>query len=265
MPTLPKGLWVALGALASGMVAFSSPSALAQPRAPEEAASASPAPAPEVAVMDAELAVFATRGRHQRTALLISAGVSALLLVPAGVVLTRRADSQTVGIEMAIGGAVPLLPKLFSFRASGIERVRDAFEARRASGMPGSEVLRLTEADWERAASGAHGLRVVVGGVDLALGTACAAAGLFFLLSDPVAKLDRGFQTALGASLVSPGVSLVTLGIYGLLQESVEETSWDAHRATKALTSARTAPVAARGLGLAPLRGGIAAVVTYTF
>ena len=123
--------------------------------------------------------------------------------------------------------------------------------------------MRLTEADWERTARGAHTRRIVVGIIDLALGTASTAVGLYFLLSDPVAKMDRQDQTTLGSSLVGPGIPLVTFGIRSLLQESIEETSWNAYRATKAPPKA--AILALPALAVAPLRGGAAAFASYAF
>jgi len=272
--TSPKRLFNFFAAFTCGLLTLSSHAAYAdEPRAAQWAAPSAPegAQPPEVAlmhVMEAELDLFAARAKSQRTATVITTAVSAVALVPAGYVLSRRSDSlsQAIGVGMTIGGAVPLLPMLFAFRSSGTERVRDAFEERRASAMARADVLRLTEADWERTASAAHNRRIVIGLIDLALGTACTAAGLYFLLSDPVAKMDRNDQTTLGSSLVGPGVPLATFGIRSLLQESIEETSWDAYRATKVLADPQP-PARAEmpALSVAPLRGGAAAVATYAF
>jgi hypothetical protein len=97
------------------------------------------------------------------------------------------------------------------------------------------------------------------------LGTASAGTGLFFLLSDPVLGMDRNQQYILGSSLVGPGVPVAMLGIRTLLQESVEETSWEAYREMKQVTERSAKASAGPALSVAPLRSGGMATLRYTF
>jgi len=233
----------------------------AEPTAPAE-----PTESSQLAIMDRELALFAEQAKAQRTALKITGTLSGAALLPAGIVLAQRSDpfAHSSGIGMEIGGAVTLALTLTAWIPSDMERVRGEFESRRASGVETGTLLRDMETRWERAAEAGHTRRIVIGIVDLSLGVAATGAGLFFLLSDPVAKLDRNDQYTLGNSLVGPGVPLMANGIRMLVQDSIEETSWRAYQATKPIPQG-SQNTGFSGFGVAPLRGGAAAVATYTF
>ncbi len=255
---------VSLAALVCGLFTLAPRAARAdEPRAPSAAQTPE---SPELALMDAELDLYAARAKSGRVATIITTAVSAAALVPAGWVLAKRADdplAHNIGIGMAIGGAAPLLFTLPFLAPSANERLQSEFQARRASGMPEADVVRLTEADWESAADAAHGRRIVIGIVDLTLGTLSTAAGMYFLLADPVGSMSRNDQYTLGSSLVGPGVPIMAFGLRSLLQESDTETSWKAYHATKVVTAPKASAMPA--VGAAPLRGGAAAFATFTF
>jgi hypothetical protein len=130
--------------------------------------------------------------------------------------------------------------------------------------MTASELLKRVDAEWEQAARTAHKGRIIVGAIDLALGTAALGTGLFFLLANPVANMSRSDQYNLGNALAGTGLPLAAFGVRSLLQRSLEETSWDGHRAAACSGEPARALVMPR-LGVVPLRDGAAAVARFTF
>jgi hypothetical protein len=224
-------------------------------------------PERRLAIMNGEIELFAARARAQRRANVVVGLVGAAALVPAGYVLSQRTDavSQSIGIGMEVGGIAPLAFSALSLSRSPMERLRDRVDDEVASSMPRAELVRVIESDWQSTAEAAHDRRIVVGVVGLVLGTASTAAGLFFLLSNPVAGLSLDQQYTLGSSLVGPGVPFIGVGIRALFQESVEETSWDSYRAMSG--AAHSVPQTSPGFsfGGAPLRGGGVAALAYSF
>lgn len=243
---------------------FASSEAHAEEQQPANVA----APSPAFALLQGELDLHAEEGRRQRIATNVTTATAAVALVPAGIVLWTRSNqlAKTIGIGMALGGGIPLVlvaPTLFP---SKLERLRADVERKRAAGMPDAELLRFAETEWEDAAHGAHKRRVIVGIVDLTLGTAATATGLFFLLSGQIGNMSRDDQYTVGTSIAGTGVPLATFGIRSLVTRTLEETSWDAYRTAKRLGESRTegtssAPTA----GITPLRGGAAAFMTFAF
>lgn len=266
--------------LVLGSLSLGSPPAHAE--GPSPTTLAAPAPPPQdsenerLELMEKRLALFASRARAQRHATIVTGLATAAALVPAGYVIAQRSDpvSQSIGVGMEIGGAAPLVFSVLSLRASGMERQYERFQEARDSGMPPADLLRLTEAQWQQTASAAHDLRIAMGVAWLVLGTASAGTGLFFLLNDPAAGMNRNQQDTVGSSLVGPGVPVAMLGIRMLLQESVEETSWEAYHTTmtsppgsmgSAATERNAKAATGLALSVAPLRSGGVAAVSLAF
>jgi hypothetical protein len=224
-------------------------------------------PERRLAIMNSEIELFASRARAQRRTTVLAGLVGAAALVPAGYVLSQRSDpvSQSIGTGMEVGGAAPLAFSALSLSRSGMERLRDRFEESLGSTTARAELAETMEAEWRHTAEAAHDRRVLFGVVGLVLGAASAGAGLFFLLSDPTAGLSRDQQYTLGSSLVGPGVPFMGVGIRALLQESIEETSWDAYRALKSGTESAKEHSAGVAINMTALRGGAFATLNYSF
>ncbi|HEX3593460.1 MAG TPA: hypothetical protein VHU80_00100 [Polyangiaceae bacterium] len=249
----------------------SSPDAFAEgngPAAPERP-SATPVPAPSETVTRArtELGEYAEQARRERVVANITTVTAGAALVPTGIVLSLRPSplAKTLGIGMAVGGSIPLLFVFATVLPSRMERLRDEFDERRTSGVPERELLKSIDEKWADAARSAHNRRVVVGIVDLTLGAAATGAGLFFLLSDRVGGMNRDDQYTLGWSLAGSGVPVAVFGVRSLVQRSLEEASWAAHRAAHGLGATTARAQSMPRLGVAPLPGGAAAAMSFVF
>jgi hypothetical protein len=210
------------------------------------------------------LAIAADSARNARTTTLLTGLVSGVILVPAGVVLARRPDdvSKSVGVGMTIGGSASLLVSMLSLRSSTMEGLSASFEELRASGVSNEELVRTVESRWADAAETSHRKRIVGGWISVGLGTVLTGAGLYMLFADPgVFGQSRNDQYTTASFLVGPGVPLLGVGLRALTQETTEETSWKAYRATTAPRP--TLPMPA--LSLAPVRGGGVAAASFTF
>ncbi len=173
------------------------------------------------------------------------------------------AVSQSLGGSMLLGGVFPLVLSGLSLFPSKMEQLRDTFVSRRAGGMGDAELVRLTEADWREAARVGHDRRIVLGGVEVALGAACVAVGAALILAPPgFANMDRDKQYTVGSALVGPGLPVLALGLRSLLLPAPEEIGWGVHRAARGLARA---PVPLPSLGLGAVRGGGEAVVGVSF
>jgi hypothetical protein len=220
-------------------------------------------PSQALASLRSELDVYAERGRQERVVTNVTSVAAGLVLVPAGIGLARRSDplAKTLGVSMAVGGSIPLVFVFATVLPSGMERLRADFDEQLAKRTPEPQLLQAIEAGWARSARSAHQRRHIIGLVDLTLGTAAIGAGLFFLVAKPVGTMSREGQYTLGYSLAGSGLPVAAFGVRSLLQESLEETSWRAHRAQNAHAQAASMPL----VGVAPLPGGAAAVGTFEF
>jgi hypothetical protein len=266
-----RRLDLAVAAFVCAFVVSLSPRAYAEGgslSAPEsEPASPDAASAASVARTRAELGAYAEQARRARLATNITTLAAAAILIPAGSVLWSRADplSSTLGPGMALGGAIPLLFMPATLFPSKMERLRKQFDAWQAAGASDPWLLQRLDTEWEKAARSAHKRRVIVGAVDLTLGAAALGTGLFFLLADPVANMDHNGQFALGSSLAGTGLPVATFGVRSLIQKSLEETSWEAHCAAWGLGEPVGKAVSLAHAGVVPLRGGAAAVASFSF
>jgi hypothetical protein len=212
------------------------------------------------------LSIAAGNARDARTTVVVTGLVAGAALVPAGVVLAKRSDdvSRSIGVGMSVGGGVPLLFSLLSLRSSEMEHLASSFDTLRASGTSDAALVGQLESDWARMAEARHDRRNLGGAIMVGLGLALTGAGLYMLLRDPgVLGLSRNDQYTAGSFLTGPGVPILSVGIRALLQESIEETSWESYRATK---SAHARPdVALPALSFAPQRGGGVATATLSF
>jgi hypothetical protein len=212
------------------------------------------------------LTLAARSARDGRTAGVATGLVAGAALVPAGILLARRSDavSQSIGVGMTAGGTASLLFASLSLPTSSMERIAASFDARLASGASEDEIVHATEADWAAAADSGHDRRVVRGWISVGLGAALTGTGLYMLLADPgVLGQSRDSQYGVGSFLVGPGVPILGVGLRSLLQESTEEASWKAYRATKGAAPSPIIPVPA--LSFAPVRGGGVAVTSFSF
>jgi hypothetical protein len=210
------------------------------------------------------LALAADAARSARTTTIVTGVVSGVLLVPTGVVLARRDDdvSRSIGVGMTIGGSASLLFSTLSLRTSTTEGLSASFDELRASGVSNEELVRTMESRWADAAEASRRKRVVGGWISVGLGTALTGAGLSLLLADPgVFGQSRNGQYTTASFLVGPGVPILGVGLRALTQETTEETSWKAYRAT---TSPRP-PLPLPALSFAPVRGGGVAAASFTF
>lgn len=212
-----------------------------------------------------ELAVYGASAKHERIVAGATGAMTGALLLPTGIALSTRSDdvSQSIGVGMIVGGSASLLVSLASLRSSTMEGLATSFEEARASGAASAELVRATELAWADAAEKSHRKRIGGGIVALALGAACTGAGLYLMLSEPgVFGQSRNGQYTTGSFLIGPGVPILGNGIRALVQETPEETSWKAHRASKG--GARSSgPVPE--VSLAPVRGGGFATVSLAF
>jgi hypothetical protein len=260
-----------MGVACSLVLLLSSGSALAangSPSPPENASvTPPPSPAPAVGRVRDELGVYAEQARRERLVVNITTFAAGAALIPPGVILSQRSGplAKTLGIGMTLGGSIPFLFVFSTLLPSKMERLRDEFDERRASGASEPELLRSLDEKWAGAARSAHNRRVVVGIVDLALGTAATGTGLFFLLSNRVGSMSRDAQYTVGYSLVGSGVPVAAFGIRSLVQKSLEETSWAAHRASQGMGPSAGGLTSKPRVGVAPLPGGAAAGVSFAF
>jgi hypothetical protein len=265
-PTSVIGRVASLGLLLLSMCLGSS--AEAAPGEPSAGASdTSTREAVDLALMGAELEYFAWQARRDRAfAGLISLGFAAAL-VPTGAVVATRGDNEShlVAGGLIAGGALPLLPAVFTLFPSRVEGLEGDFRARLAAGRPASETIRAVEAGWRIAAERNRTSRTYVGIAGLVLGVGALTTSLVFLLAKPgLAGLDETSQYAVGSALLGAGISITTLGLRSLVMQSVEETSWEAYRRTK-FASPSLSAWSAPALSVAPVRGGGVALVGVTF
>lgn len=232
-----------------------------------QAVSTTHADEPSITRLGDEIEVYAERARQDRVAANITTLAAAASLVPAGIVLWGRSDSlaHTLGVNMTFAGGIPVVFMIGTLFPSRMERLRDDLALARASGASDAELQASIETKWAGAARSARKQRKIAGWVDLLLGTAATGTGLFFLLSDPVAGLGRDNQYALGYAIAASGVPLTVFGVRSLVQDSLEEVSWDAHRAASGLAAPAARPAPAPSAGLVPLRGGVEAVAGFAF
>ena len=109
------------------------------------------------------------------------------------------------------------------------------------------------------------GKDVVVGIIDLSLGAAALGAGTYFLLANPVGKMDRDDQYTLGYALAGSGLPIAAFGVRSLVQQSLEETSWEAHRAAHGRGRSAGAPLTTPQFAVVPLQGGAGAFASFSF
>jgi hypothetical protein len=200
----PRG-WLA----ALTLVALSPTSVRAQESAvtPREQATAIDAERLETFVRAAS-----QEARTVRRATLVTTAVAGGVLVPAGIVIGRRPDelSQSIGIGMAFGGAIPLAFGALSLSPSPMEKFEARLDARRKSGMLSPDLARITTNEWR----------------DLA--RVATAIGIGFLRERPIGSLSQSAQYSIGSILVGAGVPILQLGIRTRYQASPQETWWDA-------------------------------------
>jgi hypothetical protein len=211
------------------------------------------------------LSIAARSARDARTTVVVTGLAAGAALVPAGIVLAERSDAvaHSIGVGMSVGGGVPLLFSLLSLRSSNMEHLASSFDTLRTSGVSDAALVGRLESDWASMAQASHDRRILVGAIMVGLGSALTGAGLYMLLADPgVFGLSRTDQYSAGSFLTGPGVPIFGVGIRALLQESVEETSWESYCATK---SAHAPNLALQSLAFAPERGGGVATATFTF
>jgi hypothetical protein len=259
-----------IAVLQSSVVARADETGVRSPEPLENAKDSDPTAAadpPSAAELRSELGVYAEQGRRERVVTNVTTLVAGAALVPTGLLLAYRHEplAKSLGVGMTLGGSIPLAFLFATILPSRMERLRDDFDARRAAGVPDSELVPLLEAKWADAARGGHNRRVVVGIIDLSLGAAALGAGTYFLLSNPVGKMDRNDQYTLGYALAGTGLPLTAFGVRSLVQKSLEETSWDAHRAAHRGSRSAGATLTAPSVAVVPLPGGAGAFASFSF
>jgi hypothetical protein len=129
--------------------------------------------------------------------------------------------------------------------------------------MARNELVRRTEADWKRIAEG-HERRISTSLVEVGVGGVASAAGVALLLAQPLGEMSRTQQYNVGSALVGPGVPILSLGLRGLLQRSVEENSWSAYRVTMGRSDSNSAASVLESVSVVPLAHGAFASVTFS-
>ncbi len=172
----------------------------------------------------------AQEARSARRATLVTTAVAGGALVPAGIVIGRRADSlsQSIGIGMTFGGAIPLAFAALSRSPSPMEKFAARFDARRTSGMLGPDLARITTNEWRDLARVSRDRRRSDGTRRMAMGLVATAIGIGFLRERPIGGLSQSAQYSLGSVLVGSGVPILQLGIRTRFQASPQEMWWDA-------------------------------------
>jgi hypothetical protein len=144
------------------------------------------------------LETAASQGRNGRiTAAVVDATVAAVV-TPPGVILVTRGDPglQIVGVTLLIRGGWDLYSMAFTALPSSMETLRAHYDKRKAQGDAPAAVIAETELEWQDAIRHARHIRPIYGVLDLVLGTAETAAGMYLLLANPGAfGWDRQQQT----------------------------------------------------------------------
>ena len=171
----------------------------------------------------------AQEARTARRASLVAITVAGGALVPAGIVIARRPDelSQSIGIGMTFGGAIPLAFAALSLSPSPMEKFEARFDARRKGGMLSADLTRITTNEWRDLARVSHERRRSDGARRIAMGLVATAIGVGFLRERPIGSLSRTAQYSIGSVLVGSGVPILQLGIRTRYQASPQETWWD--------------------------------------
>jgi hypothetical protein len=252
--------WAAVGA-ASLLVVLIPGSARADDEPPiRPPASAPAATDADVARVEGLVHAAAAEAHKARHAGMLAGLVAGAALVPTGIVLNHRSDdvAQSIGVGLIVGGAAPAAFSLLLLLPSPAEQFADSYDRRRASGMSGRDLVRATEADWQRLAENSRDRRVRMGHVEMWLGAAATGAGIYLLVSKPFSGMSRNEQYTIGSLLVGPGIPFVTLGIRSLVQESPEERAWATYHAIGGRDAATDRSASfVPSVALSPLRGGL--------
>jgi hypothetical protein len=204
----------------------------------------------------------ASDAQGRRGAALVAGLATAAVVTPPGVALVLRSDDvpHTIGVGLTATAGGAIVVSALSLRTSAAERFRDAFQARRASGMAPSELLHRTEEEWSELAASSARFRGSAGAIETAFGGLLAVAGGVLLLAPSIGGIEQNKQYSIGSILVGSGVPFLSLGIHTLFIKSPEETAWAAYRAGSAASAASGLQV-----GVAPVVAGGAVVARATF
>jgi hypothetical protein len=221
------------------------------------AAAQGPAPgddAHRLAVLDHELAMYASEGKRERLKSAITNGVLAAVLLPSGVVLTHRDDPlrQISGVGLIATSAVELATLVGTLFPSDLEQVAAHPAQRKASGKSAAEIVRETEAEWRHEAEVEHKAWIWAGSIQLGIGVAAIPVGLTMLLHDELGSMPHKRQINLGATLLGIGIPYVIGGATMLFTTSATEASWRASQGARASWVLQ----AARSVYVSPSRRG---------
>ena len=211
---------------------------------------------PRLVHLEIELRSASSKALDARIAGFAGFGVTGVVLLPAGIVLSRRFGGDpwfALAVGGASAGASSLVLAFLNLRSSKMEALVDSFNARRSSGIRGDALFLSTENDWYATAIDARFARFAAGGIETGLGGALAGVGATYLLT-PAGRLGVNGKTQYMIGAIGAGLSLPLLvdGLHALVRPSIEESSWRAHVDRRAVPLA--APAAS--LGFVPLPGG---------